>query len=170
MCITAGCPQDDNPLSYENLNGEWLIWYEIAKRFERKVPIYDREDIRHSIILELALARRRMADKPFTEALGYRIASYVVADYWRKASRKPTIFSIDRELDMGDSTGLMNTIIDDNAIDVTAWIDAKTWLLGCPIRLIQIANKKVSGQTLTNKERQYLWYWRQREQNSLFAS
>jgi hypothetical protein len=64
----------------------------------------------------------------------------------------------------------MNTIIDDNAIDITAWIDAKTWLLGCPTRLIYIANKKVSGQALTNKERQYLWYWRQREQNTLFAS
>ena len=170
MCTTAGCPQDENPLSYDRLNGEWLMWYQVARRFERKVPMMDREDIRHSIILELALARRRMSNKPFSEALGYRIASYVIADYWRKASRKPSIFSLDREVDTGDTTGLADTIIDDNAIDVTAWLDAKTWLLGCPMRLIQIANKKVSGQPLTNKERQYLWYWRQREQNSLFAS
>ena len=170
MCISAGCPQDDNPLSYDNLNGEWLIWYEVAHRFERKVPMIDREDIRHSIILELALARRRMADKPFNEAFMYRVASYVVADYWRKVSRKPTIFSIEYGLDMGDSTGLMNTIIDDNAIDVTAWLDAKTWLLGCPTRLIQIANKKVSGQPLTNYERLYLYRYRKHENQKMFAS
>ncbi len=36
----------------------------------------DREDIRHSIILELALARRRMGDKPINEALGYKIFCY----------------------------------------------------------------------------------------------
>jgi hypothetical protein len=93
-----------------------------------------------------------------------------VADYWRRASRKPTIFSIERELDTGDSTGLMNTVIDDNAIDVSAWLDAKTWLLGCPTRLIYIANKKVNGEPLTNKEHQYLWRFRQKEQNVMFAT
>ena len=130
----------------------------------------DRADIRHSIILELALARRRMANKPFNGPLCIELPAYVIADYWRKVSRKPTIFSIDREQDNGDTTGLMNTVIDDNAIEYTAWLDAKTWLLGCPIRLIQIASKKVTGQPLTNKEHQYLWYYRQKEQNTLFAS
>ncbi len=170
MCTVTGCPQDDNPLSYQRLNGEWLIWYEVAHRFERKVPFIDREDIRHNIILELALARRRMADKPFSPAFMYRVAAYVIADYWRKVSRKPTIFSLDREIDTGDTTGLADVIIDDNAIDVTAWLDAKTWLLGCPIRLIQIASKKVNGEPLTNKEYQYLWYYRHKEQNVMFAS
>ncbi len=170
MTISACCPQDDNPLSYERLNGEWFMFYQVARRFERKVPMDDREDIRHSIILELALAKRRMSDKPFNEALGYRIASYVVADYWRKASRKPTIFSLDREVDTGDTTGLMDTILDDKAIDVTAWIDAKTWLLGCPMRLVKIAQKKVDGQPLTNYERLYLYRYRKHENQKMFAS
>ena len=131
MVTTATGYQDDDPLSYDRLDGEWLTWYKVAHRMERKVPTIDRGDIRHSIILELALARRRDGDRPFTVAMMYRVASFVVADYWRKASRKPTIFSLDREVDVGDTTGLANIIIDDNAIDITAWLDAKTWLLGC---------------------------------------
>ncbi len=167
MYTITGCPQDDNPLSYQRLNGEWLIWYEVAHRFERKVPLIDREDIRHNIILELALARRRMTDKPFSPAFMYRVASYVIADYWRKVSRKPTIFSIDREHDTGDSTGLADTIIDDNAIDITAWLDAKTWLLGCPNRLIQIAMKRVNKIPLDRKDQKYLERFRIQERQRL---
>ena len=50
MVIASGCPQDnENPLSYARLDGEWAIWSEIAHWFERKVPTQDRGDIRHSI-------------------------------------------------------------------------------------------------------------------------
>jgi hypothetical protein len=171
VVTTLGCPEDDDPLSYDRLDGEWLIWYQVAHRFERKVPTQDRGDIRHNIILELALARRRDG-KPLPILRAYRIASLTVALYWRKAKRKPTILSLEREVDNGDgdTTELINTVADDKAIDVSAWIDARTWLLGCPMRLIQIAHKKLAGQPLTNRERQYLWYWRQREQKGLFAS
>ena len=171
MVTTLGCPEDDNPLSYDRLDGEWLIWYEVAHRFERKVPTQDRGDIRHSIILELALARRRDGDKPFSMALMCRIASFVIADYWRKANRKPTILSLEREVDNGDgdTTELINTVADDRAIDVSAWIDARTWLLGCPHRLVQIAHKKLNGDKLTPTDSQYLWRFRKREQNTLLA-
>jgi hypothetical protein len=163
--------QDDDPLSYDRLDGEWLIWYQVAHRFERKVPVIDRADIRHSIILELALARRRDG-QPIPLLRAYRIASLTVALYWRREQRKPTILSLDRTANDfdGETTELLNTVADDRAIDVTAWLDAKTLLLGCPIRLVQIAHKKLEGKPLTNQERQYLWYWRQREQNTLFAS
>jgi len=135
VVTTLGCPQDDNPLSYDRLDGEWLIWYEAAHRFERKVSAPDRGDIRHNIILELALARRRDG-KPIPILRAYRIASLTVALYWRKANRKPTILSLNREVDNGDgdTTELIETIADDRAIDVSAWIEARTWLLGCPIR------------------------------------
>jgi hypothetical protein len=79
----TGCPQDDNPLSYDRLDGEWLVWYQVAHRFERKVPSPDRADIRHSIILELALARRRDG-QPIPLLRAYRIASLTIALYWRK--------------------------------------------------------------------------------------
>jgi len=90
MTVSLASPQDnDDPLSYDRLDGEWLKWYETAHRFEHKVPAQDRGDIRHNIILELALARARDGDKPFSEAMMCRVASFAVADYWRKAKRKP---------------------------------------------------------------------------------
>jgi len=171
MTVTA-CPEGkDDPLSYEHLHGEWLQWYEVAHRFERKVPAQDRGDIRHTIILELAKARARDGE-PIPTPKAYRIASIMVALYWRKAMRKPTIFSLDRRIEDGDGNGteLIETVADDRAIDLDAWLDARTWLLGCPMRLVQIAHKRLGGQPLTNREHQYLWYYRQREQGKLIAS
>ena len=171
MTTGLACPQDENPLSYDRLDGEWLNWYQVAHRFERKVPAQDRGDIRHNIIMELAKARARDG-KPIPILRAYRIASLVVALYWRQETRKPTMLSLNTEIANGDgdTTELIETIADDKAIDLSAWLDARTWLLGCPIRLVQIANKRVNGLRLTNKELQYLWYWRHKEQKSLIAS
>ena len=171
MTTGLACPQDENPLSYDRLDGEWLNWYQVAHRFERKVPAQDRGDIRHNIIMELAKARAR-DEKPIPILRAYRIASLVVALYWRQETRKPTILSLNSEIANGDgdTTELIETIADDKAIDLSAWLDARTWLLGCPIRLVQIAHKRVNGLSLTNKELQYLWYWRHKEQKSLIAS
>jgi hypothetical protein len=171
MTTGLACPQDENPLSYDRLDGEWLNWYQVAHRFEHKVPAQDRGDIRHNIIMELAKARAR-DKKPIPIPRAYRIASLVVALYWRQETRKPTMLSLNSEIDNGDgdTTELIETIADDKAIDLSAWLDARTWLLGCPIRLVQIANKRVNGLRLTNKELQYLWYWRHKEQKSLIAS
>jgi hypothetical protein len=171
MTVSLASPEDKDPLSYDRLDGEWLQWYETAHRFEHKVPAQDRGDIRHNIILELALARARDGNKPFSEAMMCRVASFVVADYWRKAKRKPTILSLDTELDNGDgdTTELIETIVSDKAIDLEAWLDARTFLLGCPQRLVQIANKIVSGKNLTPTDSQYLWRYRKREQKTLLA-
>jgi len=169
MTVTLACPEDNDPLSYDRLDGEWLKWYETAHRFEYKVPAQDRGDIRHNIILELALARARDGDKPFSVAMMYRVASFVVADYWRKAKRKPTLLSLDTEIENGDgdTTELIETIADDRAIDLEAWLDARTFLLGCPQRLVQIANKKLKGINLTPEDIRYLYKFRKREKKRL---
>jgi len=172
MTTGLASPEDDNPLSYTRLDGEWLNWYQVAHRFEHKVPAQDRGDIRHDIIVELALARRRDGDKPFPEARMVRIASFVVADYWRKVTRKPIILSLDTSITNGDgdTTSLIDTIADDKAIDLSAWLDAKTWLLGCPIRLIHIAHKRVNGIPLEAKDRDYLRRFRRKEQKRLIET
>ena len=169
MTVISACPEDNDPLSYDRLDGEWRQWYETAHRFEHKVPAQDRGDIRHNIILELALARSRDGDKPFSVAMMCRVASFVVADYWRKAKRKPTMLSLNTEIENGDgdTTELINTVADDKAIDLEAWIDARTFLLGCPHRLVQIANKKVRGINLTPTDSRYLYKFRKREQKRL---
>jgi len=67
----------------------------------------------------------------------------------------------------GNITELGELIADDKAIDLDAWIDSKTFLLGCPQRLIAIALKMTEGQALTVADRKYLWKWRKREQKTL---
>jgi hypothetical protein len=168
MTTGLACPQDENPLSYDRLDGEWLNWYQVAHRFEHKVPAQDRGDIKHNIILELARARARDR-KPIPIPRAYRIASLVVALYWRQETRKPTILSLNSEVTNGDgdTTELIETIADDKAIDLSAWLDARTWLLGCPIRLVQIAHKKLAGEVLNSYERLYLYRFRKREQKVL---
>ena len=198
MVTTLCCPQDENPLSYDHLEGEWAQWYRTAQRFEYKVPAQDRGDIRHSIILELALARARDGDKPFTEAMMCRIASCVVAHYWRtqykltnglncgSCSQKQRVSCKEDNLyaecpkaikmeslskpitdSEGNVTELGDTIADDNAIDLVAWLDARTFLLGFPQRLVNIAQKKLDDTPLSNAEIKYLCIWRKKEQKQL---
>ena len=171
MTTGIALPQDENnPLSYGRLSGEWLDWYQVAHRFERKVPAQDRGDIRHNIILELAKARARDG-KTIPTPRAYRIASLVVALYWRKETSRPAMFSLNIEIEGndGDTTELIETIADDAALDLSAWLDAKTWLLGCPKRLVQIAHKIKNGDALGKTDRQYLWRYRKREQKTLLA-
>jgi hypothetical protein len=69
--------------SYEGLSGEWADWYKTAKCYESKALTQDREDVRHDIILELADARKRDG-QPIPQLRQYRIASLMIALYWRK--------------------------------------------------------------------------------------
>jgi len=155
--------------SYDQLQGEWWEWLQVAKTYEHKVPYQDRLDYRHDTIIELYHARQR-DQKPIPILRAYRIASFMVALYWRRLKSKPTMLSLeaDIELDDGEIVQLKDTIADDHAIDIEAWLDEATWRLGCPMRLVQIARKSLNGQALTNKEHQYLWRFRQKEQKRLF--
>ena len=99
-----------------------------------------------------------------------RVASYVVMEYWHSEKRNGKIISLNTTIDdgEGDTIELIDTIADDSAIDLEAWVDAKNWLLGCPKRLVAIAHKRVSGILLDPKEKMYLGRYRQREQQRLF--
>ena len=69
--------------------------------------------------------------------------------------------------DEGEVTELGDLIADDKALDLIEWVDARTWLLGAPLRLKGIAAKRSKGETLTHAERQYLSKLRRRQQISL---
>jgi hypothetical protein len=114
----------------------------------------DREDLRQDIIVRLAEVAQNNGHKPLTEGAMVRVASYVVMEYWHDIKRKPTILSLEDE--DGNKTELWQTIADDKAIDLDAWLDARRWLLGCPKRLVEIAYKKASGEALSLAERKYL--------------
>jgi len=188
-----------NGNGYDQLAGEWALYYNVASRFSHRAKAQDREDLLHDIIIALADVERNNGHKPLTEPAMCRIASYEVADYWRsqykhtngldcgscsKAQRhkchkdwlygecpkavklkhlsKPMIDSD------GNITELGQAIADDQAIDLDAWLDAKTYLLGCPLRLIAIGVKRRAGIPLDENDQKYLERYRQREQKSLF--
>jgi len=68
----------------------------------------------------------------------------------------------------GNITELGELIADDNAVDLDAWLDRKTFLLGCPMRLIEIGTKRKDGIPLTGKDRKYLCKMLKRYQKPLF--
>jgi len=74
--------------------------------------------------------------------------------------------SLDKPIADGDGnlTELGELIADNRAIDLDAWLDADTFLRGCPQRLIDIAYKIREGQSLNGADRKYLCKWRKREQ------
>jgi len=71
---------------------------------------------------------------------------------------------IDKE---GNITELAELIADDKALDLAEWIDAKTFLIGSPIRLKLIAKKLSKGERLTGGECVYLTKLRKNRQKQL---
>jgi len=144
---------------------DWKKYIDIADKFQHKAMYQDREDLKQNIILRLAEVASNNGHKPFTEASMVRVASYVAMEYWHNLKRQPSIYSLNDEIDDGEgnSIELYQTIADDKAIDLDAWLDAKTWLAGCPKRLVDIAYKRVIGKPLDAKEKMYLSRYRQKE-------
>jgi hypothetical protein len=144
---------------------DWEKYSEVADRFQYKARYEDRDDLRHNIIVRLAEVASRNGHKPFTEGAMVRVASYVVMEYWHAEKRSGKVISLNNEVRdwEGDSTELLDTIADDKALDLESWVDSRTWLLGCPKRLIQIAYKRVSGISLDNADMIYLCKWRKKE-------
>jgi len=138
---------------------DWGKYIEIASRFQHKAKAGDRDDLRQDIIVRLAQVASNNGHKPFTEPAMLRVASYVVMEYWHKLKRQPTILSLNYELEDGDgdTTELWQTLADDKAVDLEAWLDAKRWLLGCPRRFVSIAVKRYFGKPMSSKEQRY-WH------------
>jgi hypothetical protein len=68
----------------------------------------------------------------------------------------------------GNITELAELIADDKALDLEEWLDAKTFLIGVPIRLKQIARKlNDKVEALTVAERKYLCKLRRKTQKPL---
>ena len=63
----------------------------------------------------------------------------------------------------GNITELGELIADDHAIDLDAWLDRKTFILGLPVRLIAIGYKRQEGIPLDHRDEVYYLYQRQKE-------
>jgi len=75
-----------NHNGYDQLQGDWGLYYKVAKYFVSKVKSDDREDFLHDLLLEMAKvkAKYQFIGKPLTEAGLMRVASYQVTEYWTK--------------------------------------------------------------------------------------
>jgi len=71
---------------YDQLDGDYALFYKVANGFTHKVKREDSEDFLHDLLLVMAKvkAKYELIGKPLTEAGLIRVASYEVADYWRK--------------------------------------------------------------------------------------
>jgi hypothetical protein len=67
----------------------------------------------------------------------------------------------------GNITELAELIADDKALDLDEWLDAKTFLIGAPLRLKAIARKVNKGEKLSQPEHCYLYRFRQKQQIAL---
>jgi hypothetical protein len=78
-----------DPLSYDHLEGDWAIFYKVAKGFKHRVKPEDRQDFLHDLMLAMASVKANydVIGKPLTEAGLKRVAGYEVSDYWRKQYR-----------------------------------------------------------------------------------
>jgi len=143
---------------------DWEKYIKVADRFQHKARHEDREDLRQDIIVRLAEIARNNGHKPFTEGAMVRVASYVTMEYWHNLKRKPTTLSLNGEIEDGEgnTVELWETLADDKAVDLDAWLDARTFLLGCPKRLVQIAHKRAIGKPLDNADRLYLSKWQRK--------
>jgi DNA-directed RNA polymerase specialized sigma24 family protein len=191
-------PYRQNGNGYDKLEGDYAVYYKVATKFSHKARFEDREDLLHTIILNLAVAGRSNGHKPDNPSWMYRIASFTIAQYWRdyyyqthgidcghcsnpqrKKCKADDLYSecpraikveclskpiIDSE---GNISELGELIADDKALDLAEWLDINTFLLSCPQRLIDVANKRAEGIPLSNAEMKYLCKWRKREQKIL---
>jgi len=151
---------------------DWDKYIAIADRFQHKAKWQDGEDLNHTILLSLAQAQIRLDSNgggQLSDVAMLRIASCRVADYWRSEYRNGRVISLNTVIEDGDgnTTELIDTIADDKAIDLADWLDARTWLLGCPKRLVVIAGKRHNGIPLTKYEQLYLCRFWKRQQKRL---
>jgi len=153
---------------------DWSKYSTVADRYQYKAKREDRGDLNHNIIVSLADSQMRLDNNgggQLSELAMLRIASCRVADYWRSEYRNGRVVSLNQvvyEDDDGNQIELIDTLADDKAIDLEAWHDEATWRLGCPMRLVQIARKRLYGIPLTQVELNYLCRYRKRQQKKLF--
>jgi len=79
-----------NGNGYSQLQGDWSMFYKIAKGFVKRVRPEDRQDFLHDLLLTMykVKAKYDAIGKELTKAGLIRVACYDVAQYWRKKFRQ----------------------------------------------------------------------------------
>jgi len=85
-----GNGNNGNGNGYGQLQGDWSMFYKIAKGFTYRVRPEDRQDFLHDLLLTMhkVKAKYDVIGKELTEAGLIRVACYEVAQYWRNKFRR----------------------------------------------------------------------------------
>ena len=69
---------------YDQLDGDWALYYKVAKGFTHRVKREDRQDFLHDLFLAFAKVKASYdaKGKELTEGGLVRVAQYELADYW----------------------------------------------------------------------------------------
>jgi len=189
--------QDDhNGNGYDQLQGEWLTYYKVALPIANSVPdredllhtiISNLADAgrsnghkpdNHSWMYRIAsFTKARYWREHYKRTNGLTCGNCSKAqrakckedNLYSQCPKLVKIESLHKPIidSQGNLTELGELIADDKALDIDAWIDARTFLLGAPERLLTIGAKIRDSIALTNAEMIYLCRWRKREQIKL---
>ena len=79
-----------NGNGYDHLQGDWALFYKVAKGFTHRVKPEDKQDFLHDLLLVMSQVKTKYDSigKELTEAGLIRVACYEVADYWRKKYKR----------------------------------------------------------------------------------
>jgi len=79
-----------NGNGYSHLQGDWSMFYKVAKGFVKRVRPEDRQDFLHDLLLTMhkVKAKYDAISRELTEAGLIRIACYEIAQYWRLKYRR----------------------------------------------------------------------------------
>ena len=79
-----------NGNGYSHLEGDWALFYKVAKGFTHRVKPEDRQDFLHDLLLTMAKVKAKYdaIGKELTEAGLIRVACYDVAQYWREKFKR----------------------------------------------------------------------------------
>ncbi len=153
---------------------DWGEYVPVAESFKYKAEAQDWEDLRQDIIVSLAKVaiRYEREGRPFTKWTMFRVARITVMRYWRAQKRNRRVVYLSTVIAGGDGRRpieLSETLRDDRAIDLDAWIDAKARLRECPQRVVEIACKRVNGMPLDRRDSDHLKYYRNKAKQRLAA-
>ena len=75
---------------YDKLDGDYAVFYKVAKRFTYKVAREDGEDFLHDLFLKFARVKAiyDAKGKELTEGGLMRVAQYELSDYWHKRFKR----------------------------------------------------------------------------------
>jgi len=83
---------DGNHNGYDQLQGDWALYYKVTSYFLQHIRFEGREDWLHDTMLEMAKvkANYELTGKSLTEARLMRVASYQVTEFWERLRRLTT--------------------------------------------------------------------------------